>query len=455
MGGWDGRQWRTLVAALSGVFISLFPILMVIAALPTIAEDLDTRTSTLAWALTAPLLASAVLLPTAGRLGDLYGHRRVFLVGLGLSGLGGALCAVAWDPISLIAFRTVSQAAGTAASPAAIALVITSFPDADRPRVLGYWALSTSFAPALGLLAGGPVVELLGWRGLFVLQAAMVGAVLPLALSTLRETPHGKRVSFDVAGGVAFMAMSGALVFALDRAGNWRWGHPAVVVAFLVVPVAVAAFAAAERRSADPILPLELLRHRDYVASCASELLIQMTANGLLFVMPLIFIADHDASVARIALYLAPMPAGMALVSPAGGRLAQRVGERRAALLGGLLAAVSTAVLLVGRQAEALALLLGAWFVFGIANGLIRPAIASAAAAALDPAYYGAGMATTRMVSTVGAAAGITLMVSLLPIGGHGLALAVCVGVNVLCAVAVGSLRPLLVTVSAPPGRKP
>ena len=72
---------------------------------------------------------------------------------------------------------------------------ITSFEDRDRPRVLGYWALSTSFAPALGLLAGGPVVEVLGWRGLFVLQASMVAAVLPLALSTLRETPKAERVS--------------------------------------------------------------------------------------------------------------------------------------------------------------------------------------------------------------------------------------------------------------------
>ncbi|MCU1488107.1 MAG: Major Facilitator Superfamily transporter, partial [Actinomycetia bacterium] len=441
VGGWEREQWRVLVAALSGVFISLFPFLMVVAALPTIAEDLGSE-STLAWALTAPLLASAVLLPTLGRLGDLYGHRRVFVVGLSVSGAFALLSALAWNPLSLVVFRTISQSAGTATSPAAIALVISAFSQEDRPRVLGYWAFAASFAPGMGLLAGGPAVDAFGWRGLFLLQAALVVVVLPLAFTSLKESIRTSGVTFDIAGGAAFMAASGSLVFALDRAGRWHWGHPAVVVAFLVVPVALVVFLRAERRAVDPILPVELLRHGDFVSSCACELLIQISTNGGLFLMSLVFTQHYDAGVGRIALYLAPMPLGMALLAPRGGRLAQQLGERTCAVVGCVALAVAFAVMLVADESRVLWLVLVAWFVVGLANGLIRPGIASAAAAALDPAYYGAGMATTRMVSTVGAAAGITLVISLLPAGGTGLAMGMCVVASALAGVAGWYLRP-------------
>jgi MFS family permease len=443
MGGWERRQWTILVAALSGVFVSLFPFLMVVAALPTIADDLGTSQSTLAWALTAPLLASAVLLPAAGRLGDLYGHRRVFVVGLSVSGVFGLLAALAWDPWSLVAFRTISQSAGTATSPAAIALVISAFSAEDRPRVLGFWAFSTAFAPAVGLLAGGPAVDAFSWRGLFVLQAAMVAVVLPLAVVSLRETTRSTGVTFDVAGGAAFMLASGALVFGLDRSGHWAWGHPAVVLAFVLVPVALLGFRAAERRAADPILPLELLGNRDFVGSCACELLIQISTNGGLFLLPTIFGDHYGAGVTRIAFYLAPMPIGMALSAPYGGKLAQRIGERTCAVGGCVALVASHAVVWAADSGHALWLLLVAWLVVGLANGIIRPAIASAAAAALSPEYYGAGMATTRMVSTVGAAAGITLVISLLPHGGTGGALAMFVAAAALSGAAAWKLRPV------------
>jgi MFS family permease len=441
MGGWERRQWRILVAALSGVFVSLFPFLMVVAALSTIAEDLGTSESTLAWALTAPLLASAVLLPAAGRLGDLYGHRRVFLVGLSISGAFGLLAALAWDPWSLVVCRTISASAGTATSPAAIALVISAFADEDRPRVLGFWASSTAFAPAIGLLAGGPAVDAFSWRGLFVLQGAMVAVVLPLALTSLRETDRRTGIHFDLPGGAAVMAASGALVFGLDRSGHWSWGHPAVLLAFLVVPVALLAFRTAERRARDPILPLALLRNRDFVGSCACELLIQISTNGGLFVLPNILGDHYGAGVTRTAFYLAPMPIGMALSAPYGGRLAQRLGERTCAVGGCIALVAAHAALLAGDSARHLWAVLLTWLVVGAANGIVRPAIASAAAAALSPQHYGAGMAATRMVSSIGAAAGITLVVSILPHGGTGGALAMFVGAAALSIVAAWYLR--------------
>jgi len=435
----EERRRRTLVATLLGVFVSLFPVLMVVAALPDIADDLDTSTATLAWVLTAPLITSAVVLPTAGRLGDLYGHRRIFLSGLFISGTFAVLAALAWDPLSLIVFRTVSQASGTAVGPSAIALVISAHEPSERPRVLGFWAFSTAIAPALGLLIGGPAVDALSWRGLFAIQAMTVLLVVPYAAVVLAETERAKRVAFDIAGAAAFMVASGALVFGLDRAGRWAWRHIAVVVSFAVASVAAAAFVRLEHRSRDPILPPVLLRHRSYLASCSCELLVQVATNGGLFVAPLLFHDHFDAGVGRIAWYMAPMPLGMALIAPLGGRLAARVGERACAVAGSAALGVATVAMVFGDNIDRLWAVLVAWFACGIANGVIRPAIASAAAAALEPSAYGAGMAATRMISTVGAAAGITLAISLLPLGGYHLALYMCGAASALAAlVSVG-----------------
>jgi MFS family permease len=120
------------------------------------------------------------------------------------------------------------------------------------------------------------------------------------------------------------------------------------------------------------------------------------------------------------------MPLGMALIAPLGGRLAARVGERACAVGGSIMLGVASIAMVFGDDVDRLSAVLLAWFACGIANGLIRPAIASAAAAALEPSAYGAGMAATRMISTVGAAAGITLAISLLPLGGYHLALFMC-----------------------------
>jgi MFS family permease len=432
------RERRQLVAALLGVFVSLFPILMVVAALPDIATDLHTSTSTLAWVLTAPLIASSVVLPSAGRLGDLYGHRRVFLTGLALSGTFAVLAALAWNPLSLIVFRTISQASGTAVSPSAIALVISSREPSERTRVLGFWAFSTAIAPAMGLLIGGPAVDVLSWRGLFAIQAGVVLLVVPYAAAVLDETARTRRVSFDLAGAAAFMVASGALVFGLDRAGHWAWRHIAVVTSFAIAALAVAVFVQLEKRSRDPILPPELLRHRSYLASCSCELLIQIATNGGLFVLPLLYTDHFDASVSRIAWYMSPLPIGMSLIAPLGGRIAARIGERACAVGGSLFLGVTCVIMVLGDNGGWLWVVLAGWFLGGIANGVIRPAIASAAAAALEPADYGAGMAATRMLSTMGAAAGITLAISLFPLGGYHLALYMC-GVSSAIA-AVGAI---------------
>lgn len=414
------QQQRTLWSTLMGVFVTAWPSVILIAALPTIATDLGTDPTTLAWVITLPLLVSSVLLPTFGRLGDLHGHRKVFILGLGLSIVTAAMSAVAWDVWSLIAFRTLSQVAGVATIPTAIALLMDAYPATERARALGLWSSVTAGSPALGLLFGGPLVAFVGWRGVFVLQAVAAAAFFPACRRWLKETPLAERVGFDVAGGVALMVASGAVLFFFDRATAWGWGHPAVLVSAAIFPVAALVFVRVERRAADPLLPPGLFGQRAYSAPLVGELFGQLAGNGAFFVAPILLSEVFALSVAQTAWVLLPLPLGMAVAAPVGGRLTVRIGERACGVLGAATMATSMALFLIGYLADSLPVVVAGLVIMGLSHGLIRPATASAAGNALDPEFFGVGMATMRMTSQLGGAAGISLAVTAKALGGFG-----------------------------------
>ena len=188
-----GDQRRTLLATLLGIFVTAFPAVILVASLPEIANDLGTTESTLAWVITLPLLISSVLLPTFGRLGDLEGHRKVFLWALGLSAGTALLTACAWDATSLIAFRTLSQTSGVATTPTAIALIMAAFDPAERPRALGLWAFVTGRRPGPGpdlrrtAGVGGRLA-----RACSSSRASLAMVFFPFCRRWLAETPTGR-----------------------------------------------------------------------------------------------------------------------------------------------------------------------------------------------------------------------------------------------------------------------
>lgn len=428
---------RVLAATLVGIFVTSFPSVILVAALPDIAKDFGVGESSTGWVLTAPMIAASVLVPTFGRLGDLRGHRRVFLVGFVASAVFSALSVVAWNLASLVVLRTLSQAAGVATSPTALALLLATHDGDERPRALGAWAFAGASAPVIGLLAGGPLIGALTWRGLFAMQAAVALLALPLCLGSLPETPRIPKVRFDVAGGVALMLASGAAVFALDRSARWGFGSAAVVVAALLVPIATWAFVRIERRTADPLLPLSLFRRRAYVAPVAGDSLVQIPSIGAFFLAPLVLHATFGRSVSAVAYLLIPMPLSMTLGAPLGGWLTVRLGERRTSLLGCLGMLASLAVSAFANEAAILWLVLVGFALHGASMGLNRPSFAAAAAGALDADTTGVGMAVMRMLSQLGSAAGISIAVAARSGAGFGGAYA---------ALAVAGLLAALVT---------
>jgi MFS family permease len=411
MGG-GRRQRRVLWATLVGVFVTSFPSVILVAALPDIARDFRVGETSVGWVLTAPMIAAAVLVPLFGRLGDLRGHRQVFLLGFAVAGALGALSAAAPNLGALIVLRTLSQAAGMATTPTALALIMATHGPADRPRALGAWAFAGASAPVTGLLAGGPIISAVGWRGIFVGEAVLIGLALPVCIRSLPRTPRLDDVRFDVLGGLLLMLGSGAAVFALDRSAQWGFTSAPVLVAAATSPLVLWAFVRVEGRTADPLLPLHLLRRRAFVAPVLGDSLLNLPSIGAFFLAPLVLHGVFDRSVGESAYLLIPMPMGMSALANVGGWLTVRIGERRTGVLGAFVMLVALAVGAVGCAAEVLPLVVLGFALHGAAIGINQPALASAAAGALDATSTGVGMAVMRMVSQLGAAAGISVAVA-------------------------------------------
>ena len=190
---------------LTGVFATAFPITILSVVLAPIARSYGVAASVLTWAITGPFLVMAVCTPVFGKLGDTYGHRRLFLIGLAGSTAGALATAVAPTAAALIAFRIIAQGFGAAAQPTALALIMRVYPADQRAKATGWWSMVGAGALVIGLVIGGPLAQALGWRALFVVQAGITAASLLLALRIL---PRDQETQQDAGGSTSAPACS-------------------------------------------------------------------------------------------------------------------------------------------------------------------------------------------------------------------------------------------------------
>ena len=421
VGGLRGRVVRTLegrgsyqrwvlLSALAGMFATSFPITILVVSLGDIALAFDTSETTLAWVLSAPLLASAVALPVLGRMGDLYGHRRVFLAGFALSTVTAAVTALAWNPLSLIGLRTLTQVIGAATMPTSMALIMSVFRPHERVKAMGYWSLVGAGAPAIGLVVGGPLVEAVGWRMVFVLQASLGLVALLVSSLVLKETVRQERVPFDVMGAATLALGVGSAMFALNQSIDWGWSSPAVIGPALVAPVGLLAFVRVERRTDHPLLPLDFFRRRNFTAPAANSFFCDAAYMGAFMLAPLLLRFDFGYSLSATAFFMLLRPLSFSVFSPVGGALASRIGERASAVLGDAIFVAAMVQFALGAWLHSIELVSSALVFQGLGNGLSRPSITASMANSVDESDFGIVAASQRLVQQVGAAVGITLL---------------------------------------------
>ena len=321
-----GRWLLTTTVLASGM--AFLDATAVTVALPAIGRDLGASVAGLQWTVSGYTLSLAALIMLGGALGDRYGRRRVFLVGVAWFAAASLLCGLARSPGQLIAARVVQGIGGALLTPGSLALIQSSFRPLDRPRAIALWSALGGIAGLVGPFLGGVLVDTVSWRLVFLVNVPVAAFLVGVSGRQVPESRSpGEHGRFDVAGAALGAAALGSLTYALIRAGEAGAGADVVVAGSLAL-LAGAAFVAWERRVAEPMLPPSLFADRAFSGTNVATLLVYGALGGGSFflVLQLQLVLGYDAALAGAALL--PSSALLILLSPQAARVAQRVGAR-------------------------------------------------------------------------------------------------------------------------------
>jgi EmrB/QacA subfamily drug resistance transporter len=409
----DRYQWWVLWTVLAGLFSVGFTITILAVSLPRIAADLHSDTTTLTWVLTGPLLAFGVVGPLLGKAGDIWGQKRMFILALSLTLVFAGLTAAAWNASSLILFRVLGAGEGAATGPASMAMIMMVFPPEDRVKAMGFWSLVGAGAPVLGVVAGGPIVEHVSWRLIYIAQIPFTMLALVAAAVILpgrdKVQPDRIRQPLDVPGVITVGLGTVSLLFALNRGPEWGWTSPGVVAAFLLSPVMLAAFVVFERRARAPLIPLAYFRRRNFAFPIGVQFFSNFAYMGSFILTPLFLKQAFHYGETKIGLLSIARPLSFSITSPVAGYLAVRWGERLAAIVGCTFVIAS---MLAWSQLDPGAsnwAVMGALALAGVGLGVSLPSMAASVANAVDEENLGIAGAAQQLLTQVGIVAGIQL----------------------------------------------
>src|SRR5437764_4601714 len=406
----DRYRWWVLVAVLGGLFSVNITFTILNVALPRIARELHTTTNTLTWVITGPLLAFGVTAPAFGKFGDVYGYKKVYLLGICGASVCAALSAVAWNPGSLILIRTLGSIEGAATGAASVALICNVFERDDRVKALGYWSLVGAGGPVIGLALGGPLIERFGWRIIFAGQVPLELLAVSFAALVLPETARGKEEPIDWWGIFTLGVAATSLLFAINRGPVWGWTSPGVLIPALLCPIMGVAFYVNERRTRDPLLPLNLLKRPNFAWPIGAQVFSQFAYMGGFFLSPLLLEQVLGYSEGKSGLVVGVRPLIFSISAPIAGYVAVRIGERISAVTGNLVVVASMLVFAMIGTHSGLGLIICALGLSGLGSGIATPSIAASVANAVDESNLGIASAAQQLTMQVGVVAGIQLM---------------------------------------------
>ena len=409
-GSGSGRPWLVTWTVLFGAFWVSSTITILAVSRPEIAQDLVASVESLVWLISGPTIAVALTGTTAGKLGDLHGHRRVYLIGMVGATVFVALTALAWSGPSLIAFRVLGATIGAATGPSSLALINRMFTPERRSRALGFWSLVVAGGPVVGLVAGGPLVEAFGWRVIFAVQAPLLAVATVVAFVVLPETGRRRDVHFDVPGQLWLTVTLGGLLFGIDRAAAWGLTNPWTIGFFLLVPVGFLSFLARERRAEHPLIPLHWFARRSFSVPVGVSFFMQFGYMGGFILTPLLLEQVRDLPADVVALIMVPRPLTFAIAGPLAGFMVGKVSARSTIIAGSASLSLSMVVFALVAEDPTTAVVVLALTLSGIGVGAAQPAIASSVANSVPNRDLGIAGATQQLVSQVGTTLGMNVL---------------------------------------------
>lgn len=437
---------RVVATVSTGFVVTQLDVTIVNIALAHLAGDLHLPVAGLQWVVDAYTLAFAVLMLSGGALGDRFGARRLYLAGLVLFALASLACGAASAPAMLIAARALQGVGAAAMLPNSLALLNDACRHDPhlRARAVGGWTAAGSISIAAGPVVGGVLIAAWGWRGIFLVNLPLCAAGLAAAFAWIpaRGTAAPAAASrsiraLDLRGQFIAIAMLTALTGAVIEWRPLGFTHPVVAGGFALAALAALAFVAVEARTATPMLPLSLFRHRTFSAAVLFGICVNLTYYGTVFVLALYLQRARGESALQAGLAFLPLTGGFLLSNLASGRVVARHGPRVPMLAGALVAALGYGSLHFVDASTPLAVLLVPFLLIPTGMGFAVPAMTTAVLASVAPERAGIASAVLNTARQAGGAMGVAAFGALA--GGGGTAQVVS-GLRIETAVSVALL---------------
>jgi EmrB/QacA subfamily drug resistance transporter len=414
----SGQRWVIGLTSVASFMVAL-DLLVVSTALPLIKLDLGASLPVVQWTVTGYGLAFAVLLMAGAALGDRFGRRRVFTIGLVLFAAASACCALAPGVGWLIAARVIQGAAAALVMPLAVALLGAELPDDRRGRALGMFEGLTGLATIAGPPVGGTIAYLVGWEWVFWLNVPIALVLIPLVLWRIEEST-GSDTALDVPGMALVTAGAFGLVWGLVRGQESGWSSPEVLGALAVGSGLVLVFVWWEMRCGEPMLPMSLFGNRSFSSPTAASFLLFASLYGTVFFLSQYMQVGLGYSALEAGVRLIPWTATLLVVAPLAGALADRLGNRPVLVTGLLLKTVGLGglgVVAASSEGSYLAVLL-ALIVEGAGTSMAIPVVQSAMLGAVSPQDIGKASGVNGVTQELGGVFGVAVLVALFAVAG-------------------------------------
>lgn len=433
--------WTTTATSFSFVVVQL-DVTIVNVALPAIAGSLRAGVAALQWVVDAYTLVFAVLLLTAGTLGERWGQKRVYQAGFVVFALASALCGLAPDAVVLIAARAAQGVGAALLLPNSLALLshATAHHQGLRARAVGLWTAAGAISIAAGPIAGSLLVEGLGWRSIFLVNLPLAALGVWLTRRHVEDSERSPGRGLDPAGQVLAVLSLTALTAAAIEAQPLGLTHPLVLGGLLLAPLAAAGFVAVEARAGAPMLPLGLFRRPNFSAAVVFGVLVNLSYYGVIFVLSLYLQRAHGWSALRTGLAYLPLTGGFFFSNVAAGPVVARFGSRLPMTFGAAVGALGYLLLVRLDAQSSYWAMLPAFFLIPAGMGLAVPAMTAAMLASVEKRWSGTASAVLNAARQAGGAVGVALFGALVNggaeriVSGLGWAAAVSVGLLVVGA---------------------
>ncbi len=408
-------KWWVLAASCFALFMAILDNLIVNVALPTISRDFSPTGTQLQWIVSAYTLVFASLQITAGGLGDRFGRKRWFLIGVTIFTVTSALAALVQSTEWLIIARAAQGIGAAFIMPLSLSLISAAFPPEERGKALGIWSAVSISGLALGPIVGGTIVQYFAWQWIFLINVPIGILAFLVTSAVVKESrDESGEVATDIPGTILVTGAIASLTWALIQAGERGWGDSLIGAAFVLSAILFAAFIFVEQRTAKPMVPLHFFKSSTFTAANLDSFAVSFFIAGIAFSMTLYWQNVHDFSPVRTGLTMLPMVITMMIFSPISGSLVNRIGTSRLISTGMLIAGASAFMYLRTGVNASFLNVLPAMVTMGFGFSLIFAPMTTAVLNSVSSDKSGIASAINGAVREMGFAFGVALLGSIM-----------------------------------------